>query len=187
MKLVKSDISAVGSAVESALSYEVSDADKLINAINDFTSESVGRLSGDIWVSEMRVFEGYISILNTRKQIALDLLNSMRLANNIMDNYIDGFPDSPDRCDTALIPELEAKIASLRQQIESLLEQSRRTGVSVDVSALYEQLKKFEEILEYLKKLPPTDASAYQKYDSVKSSISSMKSNANSLKVSSIS
>ena len=187
MKIVKSDISSVGNVVERALSYEANDADNLINAIHDFTTESTGRLAGDVWVKEMQVIEGYVNLLNKRKQVALVFINSMRSANNIMEDYVDGFPGDANNCDTALIPELEAKITKLRHQIELLLEQSRKTGVPVDVSDMYAQLRKFEEIVEYLKKMPPTDASAYQKYNNVKSDISSMKSTVNSLKVSSIS
>mgnify|MGYP007070028454 CR=1 FL=1 len=187
MKIVKGDITNISNSIEKALAYEISDTNELMNAITEYTNESQNILVGEVWEKEMNVLKGYLTILDKRREIANDFLSSMRNANGIMNNYVDGFPWDADKCDTDLIPELESRIASLRRQLEILLAQSRSTGVAVDVSDIMEKIQTFQEIVEYLKQMPSTDNDAYNKYSNISSSISNMRSKTNSINVSSIS
>ena len=187
MKIVKEDITNIGNTIEKALAYEISDTSELMNAISEYTSGSKNILVGEVWDKEMEVLNGYLAILNKRCEITNTFLSSMRSANGIMNNYIDGFPWDADKCDTDLIPELESKIAALRRKLDILLEQSRSTGVVVDVSDTMAQIQKFQEIVDYLKRMPPTDNEAYGNYSDVSSGISNMRSKTNSKNVSVIS
>ncbi len=186
MKIVKEDITKVGSALEKALSYEISDANAIMSAITEYTTNSKGKLVGELWEKEMNVLNGYLPYLERRKVIANELLNAMRKANDIMTNYVDNFPWDSDKCDTALIEELEARIAKLRQDVERLLAQSRATGVAVDVSGLMAQINKFQEIVDYLKEMPPTDANAYANLNTVNDAIIGMQHKTNGIPVSNI-
>ena len=176
MRVSKSDIANVGSAVKSALSNEVSETSALINHINNFINGSNSELDGPAWTREKEVFESYIPLLEKRSEIASEIITCMEKANNIMNGYIDGYPDGADELNTEKINEMNQLISQIYSEMYDLKQKAKNNKTQVPNMGQYEEeIAKLQLRINYLKRMPEFDSNAYDSYASVSSAISSFK------------
>lgn len=143
------------------------EAATLRNAIKSFVEESTSVLVGDSWDLLRTRLNACCDVLTIREQTAINLVTAIDTANQILETYMDGdtFLDDDE------IPALEAALAEAKAQLEKLEEgtkvynsKTKQYDVTYDTAAIEAtkaQIAKLSKMIEKLKRLKPTDASAY--------------------------
>lgn len=192
--LYKSDLEKVNSYAEAALSKEAADSDKIINNINSFIASSTN-LKGAVWDRERERFSGYLTSLEQRKTVSANLLSAIKEANQIMANYIEGFPIAllskiPDLSisssatieyvDDSWIGEINGCLSRAKTNYQSVeAKEAKTTTLKSTKAKSLEYYKNIIDacnaVIEYLSRLQPTAAEAYSKYAGVTAELATLK------------
>ena len=189
-KVIAGELS--GGAISRAISIlenEVADTNNLKLAINSFITGTTSTLKGPAYDAARAKIETYISVLDTRANLASTLASAISSATTTMSNYMEGYSELDD----AKLPEIEAEINSIKASIDQLfLSSNNSTGKDTQdygsLIASYEaQLEELEKLRDKLSGLAGADASAYGQINSTNSNIASYSSGIASTNASSIS
>lgn len=149
----------------SMLNSDIADADKLINAINNFVDNSKNTLKGEAWDIEREKFSNYIIVLEKRKNAAGALKNSIDAANQIMRNYLD--EKGVDKVDTAELDYLRNEYQQACVNYNAAEKDEKNTSENY----WYGELQRLYELIAYIKNLPSVDGNAYAKYGDASAAI----------------
>lgn len=182
-KLFSADIDTNNKSVE-MIKRDVESADRLNTALNNFITESQinssgnGKtLDGEIWNITRDNFNKCIDANNIRKTKATELTNNIDIATKQLRSYMDSAPEPLDPADSDQIPYFDECLTRAQKMYDYYSShKTKLVGYRYDIwSKQYYpeydydqekiaywagQIERFRKILEWLRKLIPTDNSA---------------------------
>lgn len=175
------------SAAINSLNADKEDTASMINALQDFISNTSGRLVGDGYDRVRSHLQGYIKILESRMKIADDLISGIKSACGTMISYMDG----EAKLDTSELDFYNTKLINLTNRLESIVasimsydpDESDVSLASLR-SAYYaceNEIKEVKRMIDLLENLDAADAGAYASYLSSDQGVSSLASSVASI------
>ena len=118
MRVLRSDLDAVGSSVAAAFDAEIADAEKIITVLDGFMSDigSGTKLTGRAYENIKSQLGEQKALMEKRKTLALSMSKSIKSAIDSMGSYMSGY----SKLDTDDLTEIEASISSAETSISNL-------------------------------------------------------------------
>lgn len=118
MRVLKSDLDAVGSSVAAAFDAEIADAGKIITVLENFMSDigSGTKLTGRAYENIKSQLNEQKALMEKRKTLAESMKESIESAIRSMGDYMGGY----SILDDADLDEVEASISAAESSISSL-------------------------------------------------------------------
>ncbi len=182
--LLKSDLgSANQSKLIKTLTNDIDDTDKLIGAIQSFIDSSTNVLIGESFNAVRSHMQVYIDLLSKRKSLAQDMIESIKVANDHMTNYM----EDESRLNTSEKELVRNKMNSYYSSAEAYdyrykhYDSSKERVTKTSLLNMYydavNNAKKQEKLLKLLENLDAEDASTHASLVSTEDDISSFKTN----------
>lgn len=188
-KVYKSELTL--SQTAALLDNEVSDTDKVINAINNFVTTSTSTLRGEAYDAARKKIESYISILEQRKSLAKELSQAISSALSSMSAFMGEYSELDDSQIVEIKTEIN-NINSTMEQITYSYNQAIASGTEVNyninsvLSPYITAGQELSKLLEKLLILGAIDDMAYAGIESVASLTASYSATINSIEETSI-
>lgn len=199
-KIIKSELDI---NIKNVLDSDVSNAETLINAIQNFNDNSKSQLAGVGYDSMREKAAVYVEMLETRRQVANELINAINTAYPAMKEFMG--EDYPN-LDTANLKEINEQLIILRGKYNNAIEtyksllyvhdadQTAFNATYADEMQDYKskadyylnQIRKLEKLQEKLKNLDTTDEKNYSKFNKADDVLTSYTNKTNNLEVSNI-
>lgn len=171
---------AMNGAAVSSLNADKEDAASMINAIQDFISNTTGNLVGRGYDEIRGHLQSYIGILEARSRIADEIIAGIKSACGTMISYMDG----EGKLDTSELPDYYNKLNSLLQTLANIagaINSYDPDESDVSLSYLYSQytscelqIKEVKRMIDLLEGLDAADAGAFASYSNNDQSVSSL-------------
>ena len=187
MRVLRSDLDAVGSSVASAFDSEIADAKKIITVLDNFMGDigSGTKLTGSAYENIKSQLGEQKALMEKRRTLAESMKESIESAIRSMGDYMGGY----SKLDTDDLTEIEASISSAETSISNLKPKLKKTGLSVsdksvingEINGYESTLTKLKEEKEKLDKLPAADAAAWGSLESAVTDVSAFSSSSSSV------
>ena len=174
-----SDAMSASAAINS-LNADKEDAASMINALQDFISNTSGRLIGAGYDSVRNHLESYIGVLESRIRIADELIGGIKSACSSLLSYMDG----ESKLDTSELEMYYTKQTNLNNRLNSLesaIANYDPDEDEVDIGSLINaynacelELKEVERMIALLEGLDAADSAAYGAYTGSGAGLSSL-------------
>lgn len=118
MRVLKSDLDAVGSSVATAFAAEIADADKIIGILDNFMGDigSGTKLTGRAYENIKSQLGEQKALMEKRRTLAQSMKEFIESAINSMGSYMSGY----SKLDTDDLAEVEASISAAESIINSI-------------------------------------------------------------------
>ena len=152
---------------------------KITSLIQSFNSNSTNELIGGGYDAVRAKMAFYIDSLEKLSMICTNLISAIPNANNTLINFMEGYSELDD----SKIPEVESELKRAKAYLAWLKsshvetddegnERYVRNGTDAEIADCEALIAKLEDLLEKLRMLAPTDASAYSNIEAVEADIS---------------
>lgn len=169
-----------GSNIINGLNADKEDTKSMINALQDFISNTTDKLVGEGYDSVRQHLQGYITILEARMKIADDIIAAIKSACSTMITYMDG----EAKLDTNDLESYKSQLIKLQNKLDGLVYSINNYDpdtAEVSLSSLrasyfqcMNDIKDVKRMIDLLENLDAADAGAYGSYMSSEQGITSL-------------
>ena len=184
-KVYKSELTI--SKTATLLDNEITDADKLINVINNFITSTKSSLKGEAYDAARAKIEMYISILEQRKTIAKELSSAIASAFASMNDFMGEYSELDD----SKIIEIKTEINNINASIDQITYNYNQaimtnTPITYNINSVLSPYitasQELSKLLEKILILGAIDDMAYAKIQNIASTIATYQSGINEIK-----